>query len=195
LDKAVVLEHVNCLQRPVMSREVEVAVHVTTVLPVCREAAYTFIDSAFLDPKAGVGPQLQIERIVAAGDFVRTISEGNLDHMQHDVRARFHVKPKIMESFSSALPAVRVGIHRNDVQLLGFGVLHKLAMNVGVLEGQDLLLSIWCRRPVCCVSAPRREQQYLAGLISSPRLGFTGLHQRPERQNCPTSAPDGHATL
>src|ERR1700730_14990737 len=103
-----VLEHVNCLQRPVVSREVEVAIHIATVLPVCREAAYAFVDGAFLDPKTRVRPQLQIDRIVGTGDFVRPISEGNLDDMQHDVRTSLHVEPKIMESCSSALPAVRV---------------------------------------------------------------------------------------
>ncbi len=102
------LKHVDRLQRPVMSREVEVAVHIATVLPVWREPPYTFIDSAFLDPKAGVGPQLQIERIVAAGNFVRPISEGDLDNMQRDVRTGFHVKPKIMKGFPSALPTVRI---------------------------------------------------------------------------------------
>jgi hypothetical protein len=51
---------------------------------------------------------LQIERIVGAGDFVRPISEGDLDDMQRDVRTGLHVEPKIMEIFSSALPAVRV---------------------------------------------------------------------------------------
>ncbi len=103
-----VLEHVDCLQRPIMSREVEVAVHVAAVLPVWREPAHAFVDRAFLDPKAGVGPQLQIERIVGTGDFVRPISKGDLDNMQHDVRTGFHMKPEIMESFSPALPAVRV---------------------------------------------------------------------------------------
>jgi hypothetical protein len=51
---------------------------------------------------------LQIERIVRAGDFVRPVSERNLNDMQRDVRTGLHVKPKIMESFSSSLPAVRV---------------------------------------------------------------------------------------
>jgi hypothetical protein len=103
-----VLEHMNCLQRPVVSREVEVAIYIATVLPVWREPAHTFVDGAFLDPKARVRPQLQIHRIVETGDFVGPISEGNLDNMQHNVRTSLHVEPKIMESFSSALPAVRV---------------------------------------------------------------------------------------
>jgi hypothetical protein len=108
LDEAMVLEHMNCLQRPVVSREVEVAIYIATVLPVWREPAHTFVDGAFLDPKARVRPQLQIHRIVETGDFVGPISEGNLDNMQHNVRTSLHVEPKIMESFSSALPAVRV---------------------------------------------------------------------------------------
>ena len=70
--------------------------------------AHTFVDGAFLDPKARVRPQLQIHRIVETGDFVGPISEGNLDNMQHNVRTSLHVEPKIMESFSSPLPAVRV---------------------------------------------------------------------------------------
>lgn len=128
LDKAVVLQHVNCLQRPVMSREVEVAVHIATVLPVWREPAHTLINSALLDPKARIGPQLQIERIVRAGDFVRPISEGDLDDMQCDVWTGLHVEAKIMKVFPSALPAVRVRIYRNDVQLLCLGVLHELRL-------------------------------------------------------------------
>src|SRR6266404_6094112 len=108
LDEAMVLEHVNCLQRPVVSREVEVAIHIATVLPIGREPSYSLVDGAFLDPKARVRPQLQVERIFGTGDFVRPISEGNFDDMQHNVRTRLHVEPKIMESFSSALPAVRV---------------------------------------------------------------------------------------
>ena len=108
LDEAMVLEHVNCLQRPVVSREVKVAIHIAPVLPVWREPSYPLVDGAFLDPKARVRPQLQVERIVGTGDFVGPISEGNLDDMQHDVRTSLHVEPKIMESFSSALPAVRV---------------------------------------------------------------------------------------
>jgi hypothetical protein len=103
-----VLEHVNCLQRPVVSREVEVAINIATVLPVGREASYALVDGAFLDPKTRVRPQLQIERIVGTGDFVGSISEGNFDNMQHNVRTSLHVEPKIMERFSSALPAVRV---------------------------------------------------------------------------------------
>src|ERR1700730_7840570 len=108
LDEAMMLEHVNCLQRPVVSREVKVAIHIATVLPVGREPSYPLVYGAFLDPKARVRPQLQIERIVGTGDFVGPISEGNLDDMQHDIRAGLHVEPKIMESCSSALPAVRV---------------------------------------------------------------------------------------
>src|SRR5258708_18350274 len=107
LDEAMVLEHVNCLQRPVVSREVEVAVHVATVLPVGPEPSYSLVDGAFLDPKARVRPQLQVKRIVGTGDFVRPIPEGNLDNMQHNVPTRLHVEPKIVESLSSALPAVR----------------------------------------------------------------------------------------
>src|SRR5258708_37589113 len=95
LDEAMVLEHVNCLQRPVVSCEVEVAVHVATVLPVGREPSYSLVDGAFLDPKARVRSQLQVERIVATGDFVRPISTGNLDNMQHNVRTRLHVEPEI----------------------------------------------------------------------------------------------------
>jgi len=108
LDEAMVLEHVNCFQRPVVSREVKVAIHIATVLPVRREPSYSLVDGAFLDPKDRVRPQLQIERIVRAGDFVRPISEGDLDDMQHNVRTSLDVEPKIMERFSSALPAVRV---------------------------------------------------------------------------------------
>src|SRR5713101_5685212 len=99
LDEAMVLEHVNCLQRPVVSREVEVAIHIATVLPVGREPSHPLVDGAFLDPKARVRSQLQVERIVGAGDFMRSISEGDLNDMQHDVRTSLHVEPKIMESF------------------------------------------------------------------------------------------------
>jgi hypothetical protein len=108
LDEAVVLEHVDCLQSPVMSRKMEIAVNIAAIFPVWREAAHTFIDRAFLDPKARIGPQLQIERILGAGHFVRPISKSDLNDMQHDVRTALQVKPKIMEGFSSALPAVWV---------------------------------------------------------------------------------------
>jgi hypothetical protein len=54
--------------------------------------------------------------------------------MQHHVWTALHVKPKIMESFPSTPPAVGIRIYRNDVQLLHLGVLHELAMHVGVLE-------------------------------------------------------------
>src|SRR4029077_16810861 len=108
LDEAMVWEHVNCLQRPVVSREVEVAIQRGTVLPGGREPSPPLVDGEFLDPKARVRPQLQIERIVGTGDFVRPISKGHFDDMQHDVRTSLHMKPEIMESFSSALPAVRV---------------------------------------------------------------------------------------
>src|SRR5208282_8572 len=50
LNKTVVLEHVDCLQRPVVPCEVEVAVHIAAVPPVWRKPAYSFIDRAFLDP-------------------------------------------------------------------------------------------------------------------------------------------------
>src|SRR6202166_1937718 len=52
LHKAVMLKHVDRLQRPVMPREVEIAIHVATILPVRRKAANAFIDRAFLDPQA-----------------------------------------------------------------------------------------------------------------------------------------------
>ena len=103
-----VLEHVNRLQRPIVSRKVEVSIYIAAVLPVWRKAAHALIDGAFLDPKTGIGAQLQIQRIIGAGDFVRTVSESNLNDVQNDVRTRFHMQPEIMESFSPALPAVRV---------------------------------------------------------------------------------------
>ena len=134
LHKAVVLKHLDRLQRPVVSREVEIAVNIAPVLPVGREAAHPFIDSAFLDPETRVRPQLQVKWIISAGDFVRPISERDLDHVQRDIRTGLHVKPKIMKGFPSTLPAVRVRIHRNDVQFLSLGPRHALAMNIRMLE-------------------------------------------------------------
>jgi hypothetical protein len=141
------LEHVNRLQRPVVSRKVKIAVHVAAVLPAWREATHSFIDGAFLDPKARVGPQLQIERMVTAGNFMRPISEGDLDNMKHDIRAGLHVKSEIMKILSSTLPAVRVAIHRDDVQLLSLGIFDELAMNVWVFEYHS-------QSPQSCAAGP-----------------------------------------
>ena len=106
LYKAVVLEHVDCLQRPIVSCEVEVTIHISAVLPVRRKSAHTLVDRALLNPKTRVGAKLQIERIRTTGYFVRPISKRNLNHMQHDVRTVFQVEPKVLKSFSSPLPAV-----------------------------------------------------------------------------------------
>jgi len=102
------LQRVNRLQRPIVSREVKVSVDIAAIFPVGREAAHPLINGAFLDPEIAIGPQLQVQRFVSAGHFVRSISESNLHNVQHDVRARLQMKPEITEGFPSPLPAVRV---------------------------------------------------------------------------------------
>src|SRR5580658_4931906 len=129
-----VLEHVNRLQRPIVSREMEIAVHIAAIFPIRRKPAHPFINRALLDPKARITPQLQIERILHARDFMRPVSESNFNDMQSDVRTRLHMNPEIMERFSATLPSIRIRIHRNDMQLLRLRILHELAMNIWVLE-------------------------------------------------------------
>jgi len=102
------LEHVNCLQRPVMPSEMEVPVDISAVLPICGETSDPFVNGAFFDPETRVRSQLQIERITRARDIMRSISEGNLDHMQHNIRTSLHMKPKIMKCLPSPLPAIGI---------------------------------------------------------------------------------------
>src|ERR1700692_1063150 len=138
LDKAVVLQHLYRLQRPIMPREVKISINVTTVLPVLREPANALVDRAFLDPKTRVSPQLQIEWVARTRNLMRPVSKSNLHNMQNDVRAVLHVVTKIMKIFSPALPAIWVRIHRHDMQLLPFRILHKFAVNIRMLEDHGI---------------------------------------------------------
>jgi hypothetical protein len=87
---------------------VEVTVHIPAILPVRRKSAHPFINGALFDPKTGIGAQLQIERIIDARNFVGTVAERNLDHVQYNVRAGLHVQPEIVKRFAPALPAIRI---------------------------------------------------------------------------------------
>src|SRR5271163_2336099 len=98
-----------------MPGEMEVTIHVAAILPTDWEPPHPFVDGAFLDPEAGIGSQLQVEWIVKARHFMRTVPKRDLDHMERNVGTRFHVQPKIVKAFPSPLPAVRVRIHRNNV--------------------------------------------------------------------------------
>src|ERR1700722_10395129 len=164
LHKTVMLQHMDGFQCPIMPREMEVAIHIAAVFPIRRKPPHTLVDCTFLDPQAGISPQLQIKWIVRTCNLVGAIPECDFDNMQRNIRTSFHMKTKVMKGFASTLPAVRIRIHRNNMQLLALGILDKLTMNIRMLKDQNHLLVLHIVVSVKVITSSRP---------STPRLSLT----------------------
>jgi hypothetical protein len=70
------------------------------------------------------------------------------------------VKSEIMERFSPTLPAVRIRIHGNNVQLLRLRVLDELAVNIWMLEDHS-------HSPRSCAASQRAKSFLRFGASSN----------------------------
>ena len=96
LHPVVVLELVDGLERPVVSRKVKVSIDDRTVLPVGRKPRHGHVQQILFVKQLVGRPYLNVERVRRQCDIERSVAVRHLDEVQDDVRTLLHVPAKIV---------------------------------------------------------------------------------------------------
>ena len=128
------LQQMNRLQRPVMSGEGPIGVHVRAVPPVGREPSHGQVEQVFLVPELRGRSQLDVQRAVPRRSLEGPVSVSQFRHVQHDVGRIGHASAEVIERLPPSRPAVGVAVGGGHVERLRLGPWAGGIMDVRIRE-------------------------------------------------------------